>query len=397
MKTSRYNFLFKFEGKNILFNSKTTALAMLSDDEYDKLAPFVEKEGISIDSDILEPDLVKNLSYGGFFIDDSFDEIKSLRFDMFKARFNSSSLSLTIAPTLACNFNCPYCYERTSSRNLTITDDADRQVVLTKKPERIVPLSASFLEPLHAVDGKIVARVSAKTGIPKEDENLPQVGNVYNINIEKVIEAQPDLVIAYKGMNDKFVSTFEENGIPVVVLEMRTYDQVKHTVDVLGQIAGNPDKAKTLIQDMDNKIAEIKAKLPNEHKRIAILHSTAQNVTVQLEGSIAGSTAEILEFENIAKGLTPLESNPTSAPYSLETLVSANPDVIFVTSMGKLETIKKSMMENIENNPAWQTLPAVKEKRVYFLPQELFLLSLGIHYPEAVETMAKLVYPDKFN
>lgn len=280
---------------------------------------------------------------------------------------------------------------------LTITDDADRQVVLTKKPERIVPLSASFLEPLHAVDGKIVARVSAKTGIPKEDENLPQVGNVYNINIEKVIEAQPDLVIAYKGMNDKFVSTFEENGIPVVVLEMRTYDQVKHTVDVLGQIAGNPDKAKTLIQDMDNKIAEIKDKLPNEHKRIAILHSTAQNVTVQLEGSIAGSTAENLEFENIAKGLTPLESNPTSAPYSLETLVSANPDVIFVTSMGKLETIKKSMMENVENNPAWQTLPAVKEKKVYFLPQELFLLSPGIHYPEAVETMAKLVYPDKFN
>ena len=280
---------------------------------------------------------------------------------------------------------------------MTITDDMGRQVVLTNKPERIVPLSASFLEPLHAVDGNVVARVSAKTGIPKEDEDLPQVGNVYNINIEKVIEAQPDLVIAYKGMNDKFVSSFEDNGIPVIVLEMRTYDQVKHTVDVLGQITGNKDKAIELIQNMDNKIADIKAKLPQETKNIAILHSTSQSVTVQLEGSIAGSTAEILEFENIAKGLTPLESNPTSAPYSLETLVSANPDVIFVTSMGKLETIKKSMMENVENNPAWQTLPAVKEKKVYFLPQELFLLSPGIHYPEAVEAMAKLVYPDKFN
>ena len=66
-------------------------------------------------------------------------------------------------------------------------------------------------------------------------------------------------------------------------------------------------------------------------------------------------------------------------------------------AQGKLETIKKSMMENVENNPAWQTLPAVKEKKVYFLPQELFLLSPGIHYPEVVETMAKLVYPDKFN
>lgn len=285
----------------------------------------------------------------------------------------------------------------TGDNYLTIVDAVGRQVTLTKKPERIVPLSASFLEPLHIVDGNIVARVSAKTGIPDVDKDLPQVGNVYNINIEKVIEVQPDLVIAYKDMNDKLINSFEDNGIPVVVLDMRTYDEVKHTVDILGQITGNQEKAIQLVQDMDNKIAEIKAKLPQEQKRIAILHSTAQNVTVQLEGSIAGSTAEILGLDNIAKGTTPLDNNPNSAPYSLETLVSANPDVIFVTSMGKLETIKQSMMANVESNPAWQALPAVKAQKVYFLPQELFLLSPGIHYPEAVETMARLVYPDRFN
>lgn len=283
-----------------------------------------------------------------------------------------------------------------SSGYLTITDDADRQVTLDKKPERIIPLSASFLEPLHAVDASIAARVSAKAGIPEQDKNLPEVGNVYNISIERVIEQQPDLVIAYKGMNDKFVSTFEDNGIPVIVLEMRTYEQVKHTVDIFGQITGNKDKATALINDMDKKIADVKAKMPNESKRIAILHSTAQSVTVQLEGSIAGSVSNILGFTNVAAGTTPLEDNPTAAPYSLETLVQENPDIIFVTSMGKMETIKKSMMDNVENNPAWQSLPAVKAEKVYFLPQEMFLLSPGIHYPEAVETMAKLVYPDKF-
>lgn len=280
---------------------------------------------------------------------------------------------------------------------LTITDDADRVVTLNKKPERILPLSASFLEPLHAVDGKIIARVSAKTGIPDEDKDLPEVGNVYNINLEKVIEQQPDLVIAYKGMNDKFVSTFEDNNIPVIVLDMRTYEQVQHTVDILGQITGNTDKAQKLINDMDSKIAAIKAKIPQENKRIAILHSTSQNVTVQLENSIAGSVAKILGFTNIADGITPLESNPTAAPYSLETLVEKNPEIIFVTSMGKMETIKEAMLKNVENNPAWQTLPAVQTNKVYFLPQEMFLLSPGIHYPEAVETMAKLAYPDKFN
>ncbi len=283
-----------------------------------------------------------------------------------------------------------------SSGYLTITDDAERQVTLDKKPERIVPLSASFLEPLHAVDASIVARVSAKTGIPDQDKDLPEVGNVYNINIEKVIEQKPDLVIAYKGMNDKFVSSFEDNGIPVIVLEMRTYDQVKHTVDVLGKIAGNSDKATALNEEMDKKIADIKAKLPQEEKRIAILHSTSQSVTVQLEGSIAGSVSELLGFTNVAAGTTPLEDNPTAAPYSLETLVQQNPNIIFVTSMGKMEVIKKSMMDNVESNPAWQSLPAVQDNKVYFLPQEMFLLSPGIHYPEAVETMAKLVYPDKF-
>ena len=62
-----------------------------------------------------------------------------------------------------------------------------------------------------------------------------------------------------------------------------------------------------------------------------------------------------------------------------------------------METIKEAMLTNVENNPAWQTLPAVRENKIYFLPQEMFLLSPGIHYPEAVETMAKLAYPDKFN
>lgn len=135
--------------------------------------------------------------------------------------------------------------------------------------------------------------MAAKTGISEKYKALPEVGNVYNVNIEKVIAAQPDLVICYKDMNDKFVHNFEENNIPVIVLEMRTYAQVKNTVSVLGKITGNEAKAEELNKDMDERIAAVKAKMPQESKRIAILHSTAQNVTVQLEGSIAGSTAQL--------------------------------------------------------------------------------------------------------
>ena len=282
------------------------------------------------------------------------------------------------------------------SAGITVTDDNGRQVSLKGVPQRIVPLSASFLEPLEKLDAGLAARVAAKTGISEKYKALPEVGNVYNVNIEKVIAAQPDLVICYKDMNDKFVHNFEENNIPVIVLEMRTYAQVKNTVSVLGKITGNEEKAEELNKDMDERIAAVKAKMPQESKRIAILHSTAQNVTVQLESSIAGSTAQLLGFTNIAAGSMPLENNSTAAPYSLETLVAANPDIIYITSMGKLETVQDAMLKSISASPAWQSLAAVRSGHVYFLPQELFLLSPGIKYPQAAEYMAKLAYPEKF-
>ncbi len=280
---------------------------------------------------------------------------------------------------------------------IIVTDDNGRTVSLNGVPQKIVPLSASFLEPLRELDAHVTARVSSKHDVPDEYKKLPEVGSVYNINIEKVIEQQPDLVIAYKGMNDKFVPNFEENGIPVIVLEMRTYGQVKNTVDILGKVTGGTAKAQEINQNMDARIEAVKKLLPDKKPRIVILHSTAQNVTVQLETSIAGSTAELLCFNNIAAGSVPLENNPTAAPYSLETLVAANPDIIYITSMGKLETIKTSMQKSIEQSPAWQSLPAVQAGRVYYLPQELFLLSPGLNYPAAAEYMAKLAYPELFN
>lgn len=286
--------------------------------------------------------------------------------------------------------------EQNVSGGIAVTDDNGRTVTLKGVPQRIVPLSASFLEPLVELDGKLAARVAAKTGICENYKALPEVGNVYNVNIEKVIAAQPDLVICYKGMNDKFVHNFEENNIPVIVLEMRTYGQVKNTVNVLGKITGNEIKAEKINKDMDERIAAVRAKIPEESKRIAILHSTSQSVTVQLEGSIAGSAAELLGFTNIAAGSVPLENNSTAAPYSLETLVAANPDIIYITSMGRLETVQDAMLKSIGASPAWQSLAAVRSGHVYFLPQELFLLSPGIKYPQAAEYMAKLAYPEKF-
>ncbi|MPN58193.1 hypothetical protein SDC9_205894 [bioreactor metagenome] len=126
------------------------------------------------------------------------------------------------------------------------------------------------------------------------------------------------------------------------------------------------------------------------------MHATAKSVTVELDNSITGSIAKQLRLTNIASGSKALESDPDATPYSLEKLVEADPDKIFVVTMGYGPEVENRIKGDVESNPAWAALSAVQNKQVYLLPEELFLLNPGLRYPEAVEHMAKLVYPEVF-
>ena len=277
----------------------------------------------------------------------------------------------------------------------TITDDLGRQVILPSKPTRVVVTSASFLEPLHAVGGEIVGRPDSKNQMPSWAKDLPSVGAVYQIDMERLLSCAPDLVIINKGMNEKLLPVLEENKIPALVVELKTYDDFKRGLRTFSLISGNTQAGDKIISDMDAEIKAIVDKVPKTPLQVAILHSTAQGLTVQLDGSIAGSIVKMFGWQNVASGMTPLEKNPDAAPYSMETLAEQNPQIIFVTSMGDLDEIKSNMTQAIESNEAWQAIGAIKDKRLYFLPQDLFLLSPGLRYPEAVRTMAKLIYPEE--
>ena len=278
----------------------------------------------------------------------------------------------------------------------TIEDDAGRKIILDKKPARIVVTSASFLEPMHAVGCEIVGRPDSKNQMPAWAKDLPSVGAVYQIDTERLIACTPDLVVVNKGMNEKLLPVLDENKIPALVVELKTYDDVKRGLKNFATLSGDAAAGEKIIRDMDAEIKAVVDAVPKKKLRVAILHSTAQGVTVQLDGSIAGSIVKMFGWENVASGMTPLEKNPDAAPYSMETLAAQNPEIIFVTSMGDIDTIKANMTAAIESNDAWQTIGAIKDNRLYFLPQDLFLLSPGLRYPEAVKTMARLIYPDKF-
>lgn len=279
---------------------------------------------------------------------------------------------------------------------LTINDDAGRSVVLQNKPQKIVVLAPSFLELLYAVDGKAVGRPSSasKSAVPEKAQNVTEIGFVYNINIEKVVSLQPDLVVAMQGTHDKLIPVLESNHIPVIVLRYKTYDDIFDKIGLFGYIVGTKEKAQALTNEMKGKLKGLIDKLPDKNTKVAILHATSKSVSLELENSVAGNTAKLLRLQNVAAGSKPLNNGSDATPYSLEKLVENDPDIIFVVTMGNAAEIEKTMRDDVESNPAWSSLRAVRDKKVIFLPSDLFLLNPGLRMPEATQYMAKLVYPE---
>ena len=302
------------------------------------------------------------------------------------ALFTAASLLLSACGT-------PAAEQSSQGSYATITDDNGRTVSFDKKPERIVVTSASFLEPLYAVGGEVVGRPDSKSKIPEAAKSVTNIGRVYQIDAEKVLALTPDLVILNRGMNEKLVETLAANHIKTLVIEMKSYEDVKREIGTFATLTGETAKGDELIRKMDADIEAVRTSIPQEKKRVAIIHSTGQGLSVQLDGSIAGNIANILGWENTAAGMPALDKNPDAAPYSMETLVAQNPDIIFVTSMGEEAEIRASMEAMFAESPAWKSVSAVRDGRVYYLPQEMFLFSPGIEYPAAVKYMARLVYP----
>ena len=279
---------------------------------------------------------------------------------------------------------------------LTVTDDEGRKVVLPNRPERIVALAGSDLTLLDAVDVNLVGRVTTKVGnIPARYKDLPEVGVTTGLNIEKVVALKPDCVLAIAGQHDKYIQLLESNNIPVFMLRIKSFQDVKAKLHLMSQIAGTEAKGDAVIAELDKEVLNTLSKLPKEKKTVVILHATAKNVTVELDTSIAGGVAKMLGLENVADNGTKKLSGD-KIPYSLEELVNRNPDVILLTSMGDEQETEKRLKEDMTSNPAWSSLAAVKNGKFYILPEKYFLLNPGLNYPAAIKYMAKEIYPEAF-
>lgn len=118
MKWSKYNILFASEkGLYLLYNSYTNNFMEISKDEFLILDKC--RQG---DFSLLDEDYVKFLSDEKILVDDDNHIYNLIKLQRTLARYDTSFLALTIAPTLNCNFKCVYCYEENVQCQASMTE-----------------------------------------------------------------------------------------------------------------------------------------------------------------------------------------------------------------------------------------------------------------------------------
>ncbi len=289
--------------------------------------------------------------------------------------------------------------KKEASYPLTIIDDMKNSVVLEEKPERIAAISGTYLGLLYAAGGESIARADERGGspLPQGTENLENVGAVYNVDIEKIVSLKPDLVIAQFGLQNRVIPALQQSNIPVICLNMRTYDDVIEKLNLMGKITENQERVQGIIDNMEKEKKVLVDKLPEESKKVVILYVTSKDVSIKLDNSIAGNVASILELEKIAAGTKAEGMGGENVPFSMEKIVESDPDVILVTTMvSSREEAEKTIKKDLESNPIWKELRAVKENKIVYLPQSHFLYNPGEKFVEAIEFMARSVYPEVY-
>lgn len=121
MKPSKFNLFIPIKGSNLTlgFNCVSGGLAQFSNDEVKLIKHAFSDHNCGGTLARLSVDLKEVLTKGRFVIPDHENEIQLLRQLNYKGRFKSNHLSLTIAPTLRCNFRCQYCWEQHKKVDMT--------------------------------------------------------------------------------------------------------------------------------------------------------------------------------------------------------------------------------------------------------------------------------------
>ncbi|SHK21125.1 iron complex transport system substrate-binding protein [Hathewaya proteolytica DSM 3090] len=281
---------------------------------------------------------------------------------------------------------------------VTYKDCFGDESTITKNPKKTVVLLNSILDLWYLAGGEAIARVDGKTNVPKEAENITNLGSFSKVNLEKLLALEPDLVIISSSSSDqvKLAKSLKENKIETAIIDGSTnaYEGFKKNLYLFSKILGTEKIYDEKISQITKRCEAVieKTKKVDKQPTVGIFFTSTKSVQCELPTSLVGDMVQLMGGKNIVDGVD--GKGKTKVDFSIERLMEKNPDYILVTTMGDVEQCKKRFEKDVMSNDIWGSLNAVKEGRIYYLPKDLFLYKPNGRYGEAFEELGKILYPE---
>lgn len=278
----------------------------------------------------------------------------------------------------------------------TFTDDLGNQVTVASH-ERVVAGMGSFASIWELAGGTLVGASDDAFSDYGVESDADKVGDFSSLNAESIIALDPDFVIltgANSGRGGGIVQTdlketLEAAGISVAYFSVTTFDDYLRMLKTCSEITGDSAAYKKNGAKVAEKIDAIKAKAQGKSAGSAVVLTTYSGGTrVQASSTQTGTMLSDLGASNITD-----ENSSLLSDYSLESLVEADPDFIFLLPMGDTdEAAQTALKDQTTSNPAWKELSAVKKGHVVTLDPKLFLYKPNNHWDKAYKTLYKALY-----
>jgi len=251
---------------------------------------------------------------------------------------------------------------------------ANGETTLESRPARIVCLELGSIDALFTL-GITPVGIVDPAPLPLTPEldaflaDVPRIATWAEIDLEAVIAAKPDLIIADASREDPLGDI-----APTITLFRANSGMVWREVFAMVVLAlGDEAKGAAVVEKYEDAVRTLNAKLPDPRPSMSFIRVQAENLRYMLRSNFAG---RILTDLGIPRPTAQNVDDFALMNMSLETLGEyADGDLIVVaTDAGDPA---KAYLDQMLASPIWQTLSAVKNDRVIQVDSAIWIGGVG--------------------
>ncbi|NEA52535.1 iron-siderophore ABC transporter substrate-binding protein [Streptomyces sp. SID10815] len=245
----------------------------------------------------------------------------------------------------------------------TVTDATGAKVTVPTAPRRVLALSEMDLDSALALGVKPVGLTAGRgqKGAPeylsKQAEGIPVVGAVTGPDIEKVVQAKPDVILAGQLADEQVLAQLKK--IAPVVVTIDGSKSWKKSLELTGQALGRSNEAKKFLADYDTQAAALKKDLgAKAGATVSVARYSAKGTAVMQQGVFISDVLNDLGFKR--PGIQNQKGEGHSTPISDENLKEIDGDWLFIGTLSSAGP-DAGLLDQLAKKPAYQQLKAVRD------------------------------------